>query len=161
MGKYNYGKCWGRNVSTGQGFVPFLLPFLFRVVPCWGSSARSWSLFQCQAQGGLQRDWKGASIKQYRSKIACWKKHMPYVCFYLVNGLKRRSTTLKWRSNDPGYILIKRDAQSLQQLNIMILPLIRYAKMIRYATPKNVLYVMEVTAKKSKPTFIILVLLII
>ena len=27
-------------------------------------------------------------------------------------------TTLKWRSNDPGYILIKRDAQSLQQLNI-------------------------------------------
>ena len=67
--------------------------------------------------------------------------------------LKRRSNdaqkTLKWCSNDPGYILIKRDAQSLQQ--IMMLPLIWYAKMIRYVTPKNVLYVMEVTAKKSKP----------
>ena len=53
-------------------------------------------------------------------KIACWKKHMSYVCFYLVNGLKRRSndaiSTLKWRSNDPGYILIKRDAQSCNNL---------------------------------------------
>ena len=72
--------------------------------------------------------------------------------------LKRRSndaqTTLKRRSNDPGYILIKRDAQSLQQINIMVLPLIRYAKMIRYATPKKVLYVMEVTAKKSKPNML-------
>jgi hypothetical protein len=64
---------------------------------------------------------------------------------------KWAQTTLKWCSNDPGYILIKRDAQSLQQINIMILPLIRCAKMIRYATPKNVLYAMEVTAKKSKP----------
>ena len=82
---------------------------------------------------------------------------MPYVCFYLVNGLKRRSNDaqmmLKRRSND-AQTTLKRDAQSLQQINIMVLPLIRYAKMIRYATPKKVLYVMEVTAKKSKPNML-------
>ena len=33
---------------------------------------------------------------------------------------KWAQTTLKWRSNNPGYILIKRDAQSLQQLNVAI-----------------------------------------
>ena len=37
------------------------------------------------------------------------------------------------------------------KFDIMMLPLIRYTKMIRYVTPKNVLYVMEVIANKSKP----------
>jgi hypothetical protein len=75
------------------------------------------------------------------------------ICMFLPG--KWAQTTLKRRSNDAqttlATSLLNVMLNRCNKFDIMMLPLIRYIKMIRYVTPKNVLYVMEVTANKSKP----------
>ena len=134
LGKFNYGKCWGRvgaeMFQPVQGSCHFYCHF-FSLLRQFSSFPVSISVPGAGwAAEGLKR-----RINQTISKQDRVLEETYAICMFLPG--KWAQTTLKRRSNDPGYILIKRDAQSLQQINIMILPLIRYAKMIRYATPKK------------------------